>query len=33
MRRVPQAAYVPTYLIAVGLNPEHGPEYALRPPY
>ncbi len=32
MRRMPQASHVPAYLIAVGLNPEHAPQYARRPP-
>jgi 2-polyprenyl-6-methoxyphenol hydroxylase-like FAD-dependent oxidoreductase len=32
MRRVPQASAIPAYLIAVGVNPEHAPEFARRPP-
>jgi hypothetical protein len=31
MRRVPQASYVPAYLIGVGLRPEHAPAFARRP--
>jgi 2-polyprenyl-6-methoxyphenol hydroxylase-like FAD-dependent oxidoreductase len=31
MRRVPQASYVPAYLIGVGLHPEHAPTFARRP--
>jgi 2-polyprenyl-6-methoxyphenol hydroxylase-like FAD-dependent oxidoreductase len=31
MRHVPQASYVPAYLIGVGLRPEHAPEFARRP--
>jgi hypothetical protein len=28
---VPQASYVPAYLIGVGLRPEHAPAFARRP--
>jgi 2-polyprenyl-6-methoxyphenol hydroxylase-like FAD-dependent oxidoreductase len=31
LRRVPQASFVPAYLIGVGLRPEHAPEFARRP--
>jgi 2-polyprenyl-6-methoxyphenol hydroxylase-like FAD-dependent oxidoreductase len=31
MRHVPQASFVPAYLIGVGLRPEHAPEFARRP--
>ncbi|MEU6642410.1 FAD-dependent oxidoreductase [Saccharomonospora sp. NPDC046836] len=31
MRRVPQASFVPAYLIGVGLRPEHAPDFARRP--
>ena len=31
MRRLPQASFVPAYLIGVGLRPEHAPEFAKRP--
>jgi 2-polyprenyl-6-methoxyphenol hydroxylase-like FAD-dependent oxidoreductase len=31
MRRIPQASYVPAYLIGVGLRPEHAPAFARRP--
>jgi 2-polyprenyl-6-methoxyphenol hydroxylase-like FAD-dependent oxidoreductase len=31
MRRVPQASFVPAFLIGVGLRPEHAPGYARRP--
>ncbi|MGH3826215.1 MAG: FAD-dependent oxidoreductase [Pseudonocardiaceae bacterium] len=31
LRRVPQASFIPAYLIGVGLRPEHAPEFARRP--
>jgi len=31
LRRVPQASYIPAYLIGVGLHPEHAPAFARRP--
>lgn len=31
MRRVPQASFIPAYLIGIGLRPEHAPEFARRP--
>jgi 2-polyprenyl-6-methoxyphenol hydroxylase-like FAD-dependent oxidoreductase len=31
LRHVPQASYVPAYLIGVGLHPEHAPAFARRP--
>jgi 2-polyprenyl-6-methoxyphenol hydroxylase-like FAD-dependent oxidoreductase len=31
LRRVPQASFVPAYLIGVGLRPEHAPTFARRP--
>ncbi|MGH3897942.1 MAG: FAD-dependent oxidoreductase [Pseudonocardiaceae bacterium] len=30
MRRVPQASFIPAYLIGIGLRPEHAPEFARR---
>jgi hypothetical protein len=30
VRRVPQASFVPAYLIGVGLRPEHAPQFARR---
>jgi 2-polyprenyl-6-methoxyphenol hydroxylase-like FAD-dependent oxidoreductase len=32
MRYVPQASYLPAYLIGVGFRPEHAPAFARRPP-
>jgi 2-polyprenyl-6-methoxyphenol hydroxylase-like FAD-dependent oxidoreductase len=32
LRHVPQASYVPAYLIGVGFRPEHAPAFARRPP-
>ncbi len=31
MQHIPQASFVPAYLIGVGLRPEHAPEFARRP--
>jgi 2-polyprenyl-6-methoxyphenol hydroxylase-like FAD-dependent oxidoreductase len=31
LQRVPQASFVPAYLIGIGLRPEHAPEFAKRP--
>lgn len=31
LRYLPQASYVPAYLIGVGLQPEHAPDFARRP--
>ncbi|WP_199430410.1 FAD-dependent oxidoreductase [Qaidamihabitans albus] len=30
MRRLPQATFIPAYLVGVGLRPEHAPEFARR---
>lgn len=32
LQRIPQASFVPAYLIGVGLRPEHAPAFARRPP-
>jgi hypothetical protein len=32
LRHVPQASFIPAYLIGVGLRPEHAPAFARRPP-
>ena len=31
MQHIPQASFVPAYLVGVGLRPEHAPEFARRP--